>query len=148
MPDREMDTPVVVGRTGITKTGEKINVGTPEDITRTVGSKKHAERKVLLQNKKDNGTASKNELAELAARRKADVIATRKQTGGRRTSAPDDDFKTAQRMLEQDGEMGAAFERLTKNQQESLIKSASLAFTSFLKSDSFFNLADFIRLSC
>jgi len=126
MPDRDIDTPVVVGRTGITKTGEKINVGSPEDITRTVGSRAHAERKVLLQNKKDNGNASKNELAELAARRKADVIATRKQTGGRRTSAPEDDFKTAQRMLEKDGEMGAAFDRLTKNQQERLIRSAKL----------------------
>lgn len=126
MPDRDIETPVVVGRTGITKTGEKINVGSPQDITRTVGSKAHAERKVLLQNKKDKGTASKNELAELAARRKADVIATRKQTGGRRTSAPEDDFKTAQRMLEKDGEMGAAFDRLTKNQQERLIRSAKL----------------------
>jgi len=86
MPDREMDTPVVVGRTGITKTGEKINVGTPEDITRTVGSKKHAERKVLLQNRKDKGIASKSELAELAARRKADAESFRKQTGGTRTS--------------------------------------------------------------
>ena len=126
MPDRDIETPVVVGRTGITKTGEKINVGSPQDITRTVGSKAHADRKVLLQNKKDKGTASKNELAELAARRKADVIATRKQTGGRRTSAPEDDFKTAQRMLEKDGEMGAAFDRLTKNQQERLIRSAKL----------------------
>ena len=102
MPDRDIETPVVVG------------------------SRAHAERKVLLQNKKDKGNASKNELAELAARRKADVIATRKQTGGRRTSAPEDDFKTAQRMLEKDGEMGAAFDRLTKNQQERLIKSAKL----------------------
>ena len=126
MPDRDIETPVVVGRTGITKTGEKINVGSPQDITRTVGSRAHAERKVLLQNKKDNGNASKNELAELVARRKADVIATRKQTGGRRTSAPEDDFKTAQRMLEKDGEMGAAFDRLTKNQQERLIRSAKL----------------------
>ncbi len=126
MPDRDIDTPVVVGRTGITKTGEKINVGSPQDITRTVGSKAHAERKVLLQNRKDKGIASKNELAELAARRKADIIATRKQTGGRRTTAPEDDFKTAQRMLEKDGEMGAAFDRLTKNQQERLIRSAKL----------------------
>ena len=86
MPDREIDTPVVVGRTGITKTGEKINVGTPEDITRTIGSKKHAERKVLLESKKDKGTASKSELAELAARRKADAEAFVKQTSGRRTS--------------------------------------------------------------
>ena len=126
MPDRDIETPVVVGRTGITKTGEKINVGSPQDITRTVGSRAHAERKVLLQNKKDKGNASKNELAELAARRKADVIATRKQQSGRRTSAPEDDFKTAQRMLEKDGEMGAAFDRLTKNQQERLIRSAKL----------------------
>lgn len=135
MPDREMDTPVVVGRTGITKTGEKINVGTPEDITRTVGSKKHAERKVLLQNRKDKGIASKDELAELAARRKADVEAFRRQTSGRRTTSPKDDFKIAQKMLEEDGEMGAAFERLTKNQQDSLIKSAKLKKESDFKKD-------------
>jgi len=135
MPDREMDTPVVVGRTGITKTGEKINVGTPEDITRTVGSKKHAERKVLLQNRKDKGIASKSELAELAARRKADVEAFRRQTSGRRTVSPKDDFKIAQKMLEEDGEMGAAFERLTKNQQDSLIKSAKLKKESDFKKD-------------
>ena len=127
MPEREIDTPVVVGRTGITNTGEKINVGTPEDITRTIGSKKHAERKVLLQSRKDKGIASKSELAELAARRKADVVATRKQQGGRRTTtAPQDDFKTAQKMLEDTGEMGAAFERLTKNQQDRLIESTKL----------------------
>jgi len=135
MPDREMDTPVVVGRTGITKTGEKINVGTPEDITRTVGSKKHAERKVLLQNRKDKGIASKDELAELVARRKADVEAFRRQTSGRRTVSPKDDFKIAQKMLEEDGEMGAAFERLTKNQQDSLIKSAKLKKESDFKKD-------------
>ena len=127
MPDKEIETPVVVGKTGITKTGEKINVGTPEDITRTIGSKKHAERKVLLQSRKDKGIASKSELAELAARRKADVVATRKQQGGRRTTtAPQDDFKTAQKMLEDTGEMGAAFERLTKNQQDRLIESTKL----------------------
>lgn len=82
MPEREIETPVIVGRTGITKTGEKINVGTPQDITRTVGSKKHAERKVLLQSKKDKGTASKSELAELKARRKADALAKSKQERG------------------------------------------------------------------
>jgi len=82
MPEREIETPVVVGTTGITKTGEKITVGTPQDITRTVGSKKHAERKVLLQSKKDKGTASKSELAELAARRKADAVAKSKQERG------------------------------------------------------------------
>ena len=86
MPEREIETPVVVGRTGITKTGEKINVGTPEDITRTIGGKKHAERKVLLQSKKDKGTASKNELAELKARERADKVAFEKQTRGIRTS--------------------------------------------------------------
>ena len=82
MPDREIETPVIVGKTGITKTGEKITVGTPQDITRTVGGKKHAERKVLLQSKKDKGTASKSELAELKARRKADALAKSKQERG------------------------------------------------------------------
>jgi len=94
MPDRDIETPVVVGRTGITKTGEKINVGSPQDITRTVGSKAHAERKLLLQNKKDKGNASKNELAELAARKKADDVATRKQQGGLRPpkKVPDGEY--------------------------------------------------------
>jgi len=98
MPEREIETPVVVGRTGITKTGEKINVGTPEDITRTVGSKKHAERKVLLQSKKDKGTASKSELAELAARRKADAIAKSKQERGVRPpkKIPDGEYFNTQ----------------------------------------------------
>lgn len=98
MPEREIETPVVVGRTGITKTGEKINVGTPEDITRTVGSKKHAERKVLLQSKKDKGTASKSELAELVARRKADAIAKSKQERGVRPpkKIPDGEYFNTQ----------------------------------------------------
>ena len=94
MPEREIETPVVVGRTGITKTGEKINVGTPQDITRTVGGKKHAERKVLLQSKKDKGTASKSELAELKSRRKADAIAKSKQESGVRPpkKVPDGEY--------------------------------------------------------
>jgi hypothetical protein len=98
MPEREIQTPVVVGRTGITKTGEKINVGTPQDITRTIGSKKHAERKVLLQSKKDKGTASKSELAELAARRKADAIAKSKQERGVRPpkKVPDGEYFNTQ----------------------------------------------------
>jgi FimV-like protein len=55
---------------------------------------------------------------------KSDIEATRRQTGGQRGKAKPDDFKDAQTMLEKTGEMGAAFERLTKNEQDRLIQSA------------------------
>ena len=86
MPDRDIETPVVVGRTGITKTGEKINVGSPQDITRTVGSRAHAERKELIRKREKEGTATKKESSELKARERADKVAFEKQTRGIRTS--------------------------------------------------------------
>ena len=98
MPDREIDTPVVVGRTGITKTGEKINVGTPQDITRTVGGKKHAERKETIRKKEKEGTATKKESAELKARERADALAKSKQERGVRPpkKVPDGEYFNTQ----------------------------------------------------
>jgi hypothetical protein len=98
MPEREIETPVVVGRTGITKTGEKINVGTPEDITRTVGGKKHAERKETIRKKEKEGTATKKESAELKARERADALAKSKQERGVRPpkKVPDGEYFNTQ----------------------------------------------------
>ena len=94
MPDRDIETPVVVGRTGITKTGEKINVGSPQDITRTVGSRAHAERKELIRKREKEGTATKKELSELKARERADDLATSKQQSGVRPpkKVPDGEY--------------------------------------------------------
>lgn len=82
MPEREIETPVIVGTTGITKRGEKITVGTPQDITRTVGGKRHAERKEMIRKKEKEGTATKKESAELKARERADALAKSKQERG------------------------------------------------------------------
>ncbi len=59
MPDRDIETPVVVGRTGITKTGEKINVGSPQDITRNMGNTQRAKLVASLELKKAKKTIKK-----------------------------------------------------------------------------------------
>ena len=61
MPDRDIDTPVVVGKTGITKTGEKINVGSPQDITRNIGNKERAKLVTSLELKETKKTITKKE---------------------------------------------------------------------------------------
>ena len=61
MPDRDIDTPVVVGKTGITKTGEKINVGSSEDITRNIGNKERAKLVTSLELKETKKTITKKE---------------------------------------------------------------------------------------
>jgi len=130
MPDRNIDTPVVVGKTGITKTGEKINVGSPEDITRTVGSKKHAERKELIRKKQKEGTATKKELAELKAREKADKIATDRQGRGRRGKSTktiaksNDPFFRALEEAKKDGVLGKDYEKLLPNQKKQIVQAA------------------------
>ena len=79
MPERDIETPTIVGNVGTTARGEKINVGKDMDITRTKGGSEHAKRKVILQTKKDKGTATRSELNELSRRRAGDVTASRKQ---------------------------------------------------------------------
>ena len=137
MPDRDIDTPVVVGKTGITKTGEKINVGSPQDITRTVGSKKHAERKELIRKKQKEGTATKKELVELKAREKADKIATDKQGRGTRGKSTktiaksDDPFFRALNTAKKTGELGDDYDKLLPNQKKQIVQAA----IAFKKSD-------------
>jgi len=117
----------LVGTKGekVTVTPSKIDKGFIE-ASKTKGSVDRAKKKVALENKKRDKTITAKEKEILKKMQKADVEATRKQSGGQRSKAKPDDFKTAQKMLEETGEMGAAFERLTKNEQDRLIKSTKL----------------------
>ena len=117
----------LVGTKGekVTVTPSKIDKGFIE-ASKTKGSMDRAKKKVALENKKRDKTITKKEKETLKKMQKEDVEATRKQGGGQRGKAKPDDFKTAQKMLEDTGEMGAAFERLTKNEQDRLIKSTKI----------------------
>ena len=136
---KSLDTRTVSGSKGITGKGQAINIG--DDVVGFTNFIKMSPSKGILNREKYLRGLEKikregNDIQKAEATKKLDKLekikeksdakAFSKQTGGRRTAAPDDDFKTAQRMLEQDGEMGAAFGRLTNNQQESLIKSTKL----------------------
>ena len=117
----------LVGTRGekVTVTPSKIDKGFIE-ASKTKGSMDRAKKKVALQDKKRDKTITAKEKETLKKMEKADIEATRKQGGGQRGKAKPDDFKTAQKMLEDTGEMGAAFERLTKNEQDRLIKSTKI----------------------
>ncbi len=117
----------LVGTKGekVTVTPSKIDKGFIE-ASKTKGSMDRAKKKVALQDKKRDKTITAKEKETLKKMEKADIEATRKQGGGQRGKAKPDDFKTAQKMLEDTGEMGAAFERLTKNEQDRLINSTKI----------------------
>ena len=131
MPERDIETPTVIGNVGITARGEKINVGKDMDITRTKGNVEHAKRKVMLQTKKDEGTATRSELNELSRRRAGDVTASRKQGSGTRgktgNAKSDDPFFIALNEAKKDGVLGTAYDKLLPNQQKQ-IEEAAKAF--------------------
>ena len=131
MPERDIETPTIVGNVGTTARGEKINVGKDMDITRTKGGSEHAKRKVILQTKKDKGTATRSELNELSRRRAGDVTASRKQGGGTRgktgNAKSDDPFFIALNEAKKDGVLGTAYDKLLPNQQKQ-IEEAARAF--------------------
>ena len=132
MPDREIDTPVVVGRTGITKTGEKINVGTSEDITRNMGNTQRAKLVASLELKKAKKTITKqeekllNRLDSLSEKTESDRKFKAGVTQKGKSKNKSDDFKIAQKKLDEDGLMEEEFKRLTKNEQDGLIRSAKI----------------------
>jgi len=109
--------------------GEKVTVAKDKnflEMSKTKGSIQRAKTKVALENKVKDGTATDAEKKQLKRMKMSDIEATGRQGRGTRGKAKPDDFKTAQKMLEDTGEMGAAFERLTKNEQDRLIKSTKL----------------------
>jgi len=132
MPEREIETPVVVGRTGITKTGEKINVGTPQDITRNMGNTQRAKLVASLELKKAKKTITKqedkllNRLDALSEKTESDRKFKAGVTQKGKSKNKSDDFKIAQKKLDEDGLMEEEFKRLTKNEQDGLIRSAKI----------------------
>ena len=132
MPDRDIETPVVVGRTGITKTGEKINVGSPQDITRNMGNTQRAKLVASLELKKAKKTITKqeekllNRLDALSEKTESDRKFKAGVTQKGKSKNKSDDFKIAQKKLDEDGLMEEEFKRLTKNEQDGLIRSATI----------------------
>jgi hypothetical protein len=109
--------------------GEKVTVAKDKnflEMSKTKGSTQRAKTKVAIEDKVKAGTATDAEKKQLKRMEISDIEAKGRQGRGRRDKAKPDDFKTAQKMLEDTGEMGAAFERLTKNEQDRLIKSTQL----------------------
>lgn len=140
--DADLDTPQVSGRAGGRAATAKsaragvINIG--DDAVGFNNFLRLQESRGILKREKamralekiiENGTDKQKAKAKTMLKKmksaalKSDIEATRRQTGGRRGKAKPDDFKDAQTMLEKTGEMGEAFERLTKNEQDRLIQS-------------------------
>ena len=132
MPDRDIETPVVVGRTGITKTGEKINVGSPQDITRNMGNTQRAKLVTSLELKKAKRTITKqeekllNRLDALSEKTESDRKFKAGVTQKGKSKNKSDDVRIAQKKLDEDGLMEEEFKRLTKNEQDGLIRSATI----------------------
>jgi hypothetical protein len=132
MPDRDIETPVVVGRTGITKTGEKINVGSPQDITRNMGNTQRAKLVTSLELKKAKKTITKeeekllNRLDALSEKTESDRKVKSGITQKGKPKQKPDDYKIAQKKLDKYGLMEEEFKKLTKNQQDGLIRSATI----------------------
>ena len=140
--DTKLDTPSVTGRTGVTIQGNKINLGDDvvgfSNFIKMQQSKsglsisKYKEKLNQITRSKEASKAQKDaaqkKLDKMDAKDEADFAATGRKISqslrGRKKKP--DDYKIAQQKLEKDGEMGAEFERLTKNEQDALIRSAKL----------------------
>jgi hypothetical protein len=129
------------GRAAVAETARagKINIGDDAvgfdnflELQKSKGIFKREKAMRALEKIIENGTATQKAEAKAMLKKmksaalKSDVEATRRMSGGQRGKAKPDDFKDAQTMLEKTGEMGAAFERLTKNEQNRLIQSAKM----------------------
>ncbi len=137
--DTKLDTPSVTGRTGVTAQGNKINIGDDAvgfsnflELQKSKGIFKREKAMRALEKIIDKGTPAQKTKAKSmlekmkTAKKKSDAEATARMGRGRRGKAPTDNYKIAQQKLEKDGEMGAEFEKLTKPQQDALIRSAKL----------------------
>jgi hypothetical protein len=140
--DTKLDTPSVTGRTGVTIQGNKINLG--DDVVgftnfikmqqskSGLSISKYREKLNQITRSKEASKAQKDaaqkKLDKMDAKDEADFATTGRKISqslrGRKKKP--DDYKIAQQKLEKNGEMGAEFERLTKNEQDALIRSAKL----------------------
>ena len=146
--DKGLDVKAVVGREGKSEKAGTINIGDDAvgfsnflALQKSRGIFKREKAMRALEKIIDKGTPAQKKKAKSmlekmeAVKKKSDAEATASMGRGRRGKAEADDFKDAQKMLEEDGEMGAAFDRLTKNQQDRLIKSTKLKRESDFKRD-------------
>jgi len=129
------------GRAAVAQTARagKINIGDDAvgfdnflELQKSKGIFKREKAMRALEKIIENGTATQKAQAKTmlkkmkSAARRSDIEATRKQTGGQRGKAKPDDYKIAQKKLEEDGEMGEEFDRLMDNQKAALIRSTKL----------------------
>ena len=136
---KDLDTPQVSGRSAKTARAGVINIGDDAvgfdnflALQKSKGIFKREKAMRALERIIENGTATQKAQAKTmldkmkSAAFKSDVAATRRQTGGQRGKAKPDDYKIAQKKLEEDGEMGEEFDRLMDNQKAALIRSTKL----------------------
>ena len=137
--DNDIKLSTVSGTKGVTGKGEVINVGDDAvgfsnflALQKSKGIFKREQAMRALEKIIDKGTPAQKKQAKSmlekmeVAKKKSDEMATFKQGSGRRTAAKPDDYKIAQKKLDDDGLMEEEFKRLTKNQQDALIRSSKL----------------------
>ena len=137
--DTDIKISTVSGTKGVTGKGEVINVGDDAigfsnflALQKSKGIFKREKAMRALEKIIDKGTPAQKKQAKSMlekmelAKKESDEMATFKQGSGRRTAAKPDDYKIAQKKLDDDGLMEEEFKRLTKNQQDALIKSAKI----------------------
>ena len=141
--DTKLDTPSVTGRTGVTIQGNKINLG--DDVVGFTNfikmqqsksglsiSKYREKLNQITRSKeatKEQKDAAKKKIAQMDAKDIKDEADRKFKAGVTQKGKPKkkpDDFKIAQQKLDEDGVMEEEFKRLTKNQQDALIRSATL----------------------
>ena len=140
--DTKLDTPSVTGRTGVTIQGNKINLG--DDVVgftnfikmqqskSGLSISKYREKLNQITRSKEATKAQKDaaqkKLDKMDAKDEADFSTTGRKISqslrGRKKKP--DDYKIAQEKLDDDGLMEEEFKRLTKNQQDALIRSAKI----------------------
>ena len=136
---KDIQISTVSGTKGVTGKGEVINVGDDAmgfsnflALQKSKGIFKREKAMRALEKIIDKGTPAQKKQAKSMlekmelAKKESDEMATFKQGSGRRTAAKPDDYKIAQKKLDDDGLMEEEFKRLTKNQQDALIKSAKI----------------------
>jgi len=145
--DADLDTPQVSGRAGGAATGKSARAGVINLGDDVVGfnnflkmqqsktglrASKYKEKLNQITRSKTATKAQKDKaqakIDAMDAKGEADFARSVRKSAQTRTGQKrkPDDFKDAQTMLEKTGEMGEAFNRLTKNEQDRLIRSAKM----------------------
>ena len=139
---RDLDVKVAVGKEGKTAGAGKINIG--DDVVgftnfikmqqskSGLNKAKYKEKLNQITRSKDatkaQKEAAKKKIDMMDAKDESDFAATGRKISQSLTGKKQkpDDYKIAQKKLDDDGLMEEEFKRLTKNQQDALIKSAKI----------------------